>query len=943
MSDNEDNLSISSCDSDEVSLDIERHNDKKQLLIGDMKSPEPQFDGVVFTKRKKIAKRQLKENEHEFLFKWTTFAFSSAPNIKDFITTYMLDSNGKINNPIFFHEQPMKSQVIRLFGDLDCERRYIPKGVSDLDIIRDVVKLVEKALVVLIDYTDMPDDKEVKIADSSMLRWTSASNDKKLSYHFVLLGKLFKNLEDQQRFWSAVRSRILEAKNSDYNNLYYTNSDKERKCILDFQAYNTEHPMRTIYSSKHDDTSRVLKPKKVIPFNIVSEDAEIKCCIEDIENMTKVEDIQEYFILCDVDDDEKADKSMFYKFNKHVAKIKKPTKTLNYELIGDKTAAQQIESLCSSGQILDGYVLIGEPKPGKFSLRTAGGVCPIKKAPHKSNGGYCCVGRDGIYFRCYDDDCKGKKFKVVDCECKATDAEKKAERKTKKMQRQQEAHDSLTAEEKAYVAMIRDDMKGLAAEIERKYVDKFIAGSEGMRVYNDKSCLWMEATQPAAQGLLRDFAVELIDKVELPADHVEYHERRKLRKSLNSCHGGRDMTAAMREHIHSNLREWSQISNNDNSKLLLPIANNKVVNLRTGEIIDRQPSHYLDWTLDITPNNAKRDVIERYMLSIMNGRPHLVRFLQKVLGYILTGDQSACCMFIFLGPGGSNGKSSLINAIDGFLGKLCQPLAKDAIFESKVESAHQANLIQHKCARLSLVSELKGNEKFKEDIFKAWTSGDPLPARNAGQASSGNDKFRPPSKILIATNHMPETNFSDHAMERRMIIIPFDCRFVATQAEVDEDPAHRKLRDQRLVDDFTNAKEALLDWMLEGAKRYYVEGFTDAPEEVVRIKNEIKKEQDSVASFIEGMIEFTASEKDRLKLSEIRTKYFAYCRRATKTPLKDKQFNETFSERVKTNCVKYTPGNIASFKKIKFKEEDQDDSSNNNDVISLAGTTEPML
>ena len=109
---------------------------------------------------------------------------------------------------------------------------------------------------------------------------------------------------------------------------------------------------------------------------------------------------------------------------------------------------------------------------------------------------------------------------------------------------------------------------------------------------------------------------------------------------------------------------------------LLPIKDQRVINLKTLETRDRSINDLFDFEIDIdftddmerydfTDENEVTDYCktqlpdaEKFFLQIMNGSNEIKTYLQMNLGYCLTGEINQRCIYIFWGCG-SNGKSTV--------------------------------------------------------------------------------------------------------------------------------------------------------------------------------------------------------------------------------------------------------------------------------------------
>ena len=91
-------------------------------------------------------------------------------------------------------------------------------------------------------------------------------------------------------------------------------------------------------------------------------------------------------------------------------------------------------------------------------------------------------------------------------------------------------------------------------------------------------------------------------------------------------------------------------------------------------------------------------------------RPHLVHYLQKVLGYCLTGKVNEHLMFIAIGKG-SNGKNVLLDTVQAIMYEYCQTIPPEVLMTSKYENGGEQaspNLKKLAGARCGISSETRG-------------------------------------------------------------------------------------------------------------------------------------------------------------------------------------------------------------------------------------------
>jgi putative DNA primase/helicase len=97
--------------------------------------------------------------------------------------------------------------------------------------------------------------------------------------------------------------------------------------------------------------------------------------------------------------------------------------------------------------------------------------------------------------------------------------------------------------------------------------------------------------------------------------------------------------------------------------------------------------------------------------------------------------------------------------------------------------------------------------------------------------------FLPTFKIWMATNYKPVIKGTDHGIWRRIKLIPFITR-------IEEDKQDKHL-EQKLMQE----SSGILNWLLEGAKRWCKEGLK-TPKVIIHATDEYRAEMDIIGGFI---------------------------------------------------------------------------------------------
>jgi putative DNA primase/helicase len=224
-----------------------------------------------------------------------------------------------------------------------------------------------------------------------------------------------------------------------------------------------------------------------------------------------------------------------------------------------------------------------------------------------------------------------------------------------------------------------------------------------------------------------------------------------------------------------------------------------------------------------------------FLNQATQGDQDLIRFMQQIAGYALTGDIREHALFFIYGPGG-NGKGVFVNTITKVLGDYATTAAMDT-FTASQSDRHPTDLAKLKGARLVTASETEEGRAWAESRIKALTGGDRISARFMRQDFF---EFDPAFKLLIVGNHKPVLRNVDEAARRRFNMIPF---------------IHKPERpDKQLEEKLKPEWPGILRWMIDGCLDWQQHGLI-RPAVVKEATAEYFSEQDSVHQWIEECCE----------------------------------------------------------------------------------------
>jgi putative DNA primase/helicase len=276
---------------------------------------------------------------------------------------------------------------------------------------------------------------------------------------------------------------------------------------------------------------------------------------------------------------------------------------------------------------------------------------------------------------------------------------------------------------------------------------------------------------------------------------------------------------------------------------------NGVVDLRNKRLVKAHQSQWLTKSTGINYiPSAKCPRFKKFMLEIMGGDKPMVAFLQRLIGAFLIAGNRDQILAIFHGLG-ANGKSVLLDCLRSVFGDYFRAMSPETLMSRRCGTAGGAreDLARLHGARLVVAVESKEGDFLDEELIKAMTGGDSLVARVPYAKSS--IEFVPAFTPVLITNHKPVIRGTDHAIWRRMVLIPFEQSFKG------------KARDAHLLDKLVAEREGLLRWDVQGAAQYLKKGL-DLPQKVQMITEEYRSDMDLLQHWIDENCIIGAQEEE---------------------------------------------------------------------------------
>lgn len=256
------------------------------------------------------------------------------------------------------------------------------------------------------------------------------------------------------------------------------------------------------------------------------------------------------------------------------------------------------------------------------------------------------------------------------------------------------------------------------------------------------------------------------------------------------------------------------------------------VDLRTGEIRAHRPQD-LQMKCAGAAQGGDAPLWRAFLRRVFGGDEELIAFVQRMVGYALTGAIHEHALFFLLGDG-ANGKSVFLNTIRHVLGDYAVVAPENFLVASTFER-HSTDLAMLRGARLAVGHETERGHRWATARVKALTAGDPITARFMRK---DNFTFTPQFKMVVAGNHFPQIDAIDEAFRRRLYIVPFDVTILEQE------------RDLTLPQKLRAEASGILAWALVGCRSWQEIGLAP-PVAVNDATNAVLRASDALGRFLD--------------------------------------------------------------------------------------------
>lgn len=266
-------------------------------------------------------------------------------------------------------------------------------------------------------------------------------------------------------------------------------------------------------------------------------------------------------------------------------------------------------------------------------------------------------------------------------------------------------------------------------------------------------------------------------------------------------------------------------------------AVNGTINLKTGLLRPHDPNDYITRRVSVEYNQfAKCPTWEKFINRIFDGNEETIKYVQKAVGYSLTGSTEEQCIFIPHG-GGMNGKSKFLEAIEYILSDYASHCSADTLMVKHTQGGASSEIARLRGARFVAAVETDEGKRMSESLVKELTGGDTITARFL---FSEHFEFIPTFKIWLACNHKPVIRGTDFAIWRRIKLIPFTVTIPKEE------------QDKKLGEKLRAEAAGILAWAVKGCMMWREEGLNDTAE-IAEATAGYKLEMDSLGTWLDSM------------------------------------------------------------------------------------------
>ena len=281
---------------------------------------------------------------------------------------------------------------------------------------------------------------------------------------------------------------------------------------------------------------------------------------------------------------------------------------------------------------------------------------------------------------------------------------------------------------------------------------------------------------------------------------------------------------------------WADAKQFDTLTTIAGTGDGALLDLDGGQPLDGQTSGVVTRRLGTSFNpEAKCPTWMKFLEKIFDGDDELINFLQRSVGYSLSGATTEQVFFILVGTG-ANGKSTFLRTMMQLMGDYGTTLPMQTLMEQPFGGGQTNDLASLLGKRLVAASEGEASQKLAESKIKWITGGDRIKCRHLYKNFF---EFDPQFKLWLATNNLPDVSGSDDAVWRRIMLVEFPVSIPAEQ------------QDKDLTGKLIAELPGILNWAMQGYRQWKEMGLCP-PDQVLMATTSYRDENDVVRQWLKA-------------------------------------------------------------------------------------------
>jgi putative DNA primase/helicase len=289
-------------------------------------------------------------------------------------------------------------------------------------------------------------------------------------------------------------------------------------------------------------------------------------------------------------------------------------------------------------------------------------------------------------------------------------------------------------------------------------------------------------------------------------------------------------------------------------------VDNGVVDLLTGQPVQPSPEQYIRTVAPVPfVAGATCPLFEKALLEIFDGDKAKAAFVQRSLGYAMTGECTESYFNIWYGKHGRNAKEFILELSKDALGdKLAGIIEAELLLKAKHN--HAANgateaLMVLRGRRVAWASETEEGRTLSTANMKQLSGGHSITGRHNFQ---GQVQWRRTHTLFFLTNFLPHVPSQELAEWDRIRVLTFPLSFVD---DPDPNEPYQRKKDKTLGERIRATElSGILNWLIAGALEWRKSGL-GIPSSVTADTKAYKADEDTLGRFFKECCEIEENPK----------------------------------------------------------------------------------